>query len=1113
MEKVTLMLKNRKYLLKVWVFLLLLSFCMLPVPSPSFAASRTVKATGRVMYRDERTNVLIPVVGAKVTMYDSDDIAGVQYGTPMGDFGWTDGDGRFDLERVGDDFDLCLPGMTIVGDQCCNGVYQENACDTGDRYIGGSHNQCCDGIYNDITGECWDGCTLLGCAGTGTWYDSYPGCLGVWIDLDYPDPYIQVEAVSAAGRVGPFTLLPNFITYCLRTETERDVNGGTVDFHDIMPDNAQNCGGDPDVSTENVAWHLHNSLLEAYSYMAPKVGGGQNIPDVNVNFPSIPDTFGQTSYYDGNAIHITREAKLNEQTFYHEYGHHILGTFAESPAPNYYNGICDDLPFAGHCAWRQEGDGFCLPFSCDRSIAFTEGWPNFFARVLVDFYGKTVQPGDEWETPLRDHDHCPFLIPDFQEHCPVAGEDTSAIEAIVTCILWDIYDTNQDNHDNDNTADRLNESFDVVWDVIMNYDPNPDDPFHNHPYNIDEFYAGFVSRHFDRANRLTEIFNENHIEKTHGADLFVGSISTSLYSTSGTLPTVYMGDSFDINDVTINSPTIIPPFGTELISNTRFYLFPNSNLTWADIRSGNAIEIGRRNVPPLSGTGPGSSSVATTIVTVPSSNIPQGTYYVYACADATGVIFESNEDNNIQYWAQINVLCRDNDNDGYCSDVDCNDSDPNVHPGAGEVCNGIDDDCDGWIDEGFPDNDADGYKDCVDNCPSFSNADQRDSDGDGIGDVCDPCPAVPDLTCDTQKSAGKSIGPGGGSFTTPDGSVTVDVPPGALSTDTSISVTGEAGSFELATDQGNGIAYFGITILPAGQSFTTPISITFHWPDVVEPLGEIDGTNIKEKELIIIKDGVALTDVCEDDPGCDMNANTFTVQVSSLSEFALWVFNVPPVVQIIAPQGNTALQDGVTFKAQVTDLSGIKEVYFYVREPNSDSGTPIGYENLTASYNSASGYYEYAFDTTVLQDGFYVILAKAIDTYDTEGWSTVVPFKIHNWAVITLLPSTPNSKAGRTMPIKFSLRIRADVDLSQPFVYNEDLEIRIYLCKNANCSSKTPIQTSVFGTKSINYRIDTTNKMYITNFKTSETQAEYKVEIWRPSNNFTVGSFTFKTTH
>ncbi|HVN41811.1 MAG TPA: putative metal-binding motif-containing protein, partial [Steroidobacteraceae bacterium] len=47
--------------------------------------------------------------------------------------------------------------------------------------------------------------------------------------------------------------------------------------------------------------------------------------------------------------------------------------------------------------------------------------------------------------------------------------------------------------------------------------------------------------------------------------------------------------------------------------------------------------------------------------------------------------------------------------------VDCDDSDPNVNPGAPEVCNGVDDNCNGQVDEGLPtqsyytDADSDGY--------------------------------------------------------------------------------------------------------------------------------------------------------------------------------------------------------------------------------------------------------------------------------------------------------------------------------------------------------------------------------------------------------------------
>ena len=59
----------------------------------------------------------------------------------------------------------------------------------------------------------------------------------------------------------------------------------------------------------------------------------------------------------------------------------------------------------------------------------------------------------------------------------------------------------------------------------------------------------------------------------------------------------------------------------------------------------------------------------------------------------------------------------DGDGDGWLpSEGDCDDTNPDVHPGAEELCNGIDDDCDGTSDLDW-DDDHDGVADCADSCP------------------------------------------------------------------------------------------------------------------------------------------------------------------------------------------------------------------------------------------------------------------------------------------------------------------------------------------------------------------------------------------------------------
>jgi hypothetical protein len=194
-----------------------------------------------------------------------------------------------------------------------------------------------------------------------------------------------------------------------------------------------------------------------------------------------------------------------------------------------------------------------------------------------------------------------------------------------------------------------------------------------------------------------------------------------------------------------------------------------------------------------------------------------------------------------------------------------------------------------------------------------------------------------------------------------------------------------------------------------------------------------------------------------------------------------------------------ALQDGIIFDIVAMDATGVNWVIVSIRELNGPIVAQIPVIDIGGNRWQAIQ----EFNTTDLPDGYYELIVESQDAFNfiiTEVFS----FSIRNWAVLVLLPSTESNKAGRTMPVKFALRVIEEVDPNMPFVVNHQLDILI-----SDKSSSEVLQHSVYGDSSKDYRINEITEHYITNFKTHKTPTTYLVSIYR--KDFLIGDFDFST--
>jgi probable HAF family extracellular repeat protein len=224
-----------------------------------------------------------------------------------------------------------------------------------------------------------------------------------------------------------------------------------------------------------------------------------------------------------------------------------------------------------------------------------------------------------------------------------------------------------------------------------------------------------------------------------------------------------------------------------------------------------------------------------------------------------------------------------------------------------------------------------------------------DSDGDGLCDQTDPCPAVSPNTCVASRTLIGTVG--GGTcecyntgctatagvvtgvcasagcctLTTQDSSVSVIVPPTAVSGPTSISVTAQTGgSFGL---QGNNLIFNTVDLSSSNPgTFASDVALRFRWNNTAGTcrVAELDPTKVtREGKLQVFRNGCPLTQPCGGVPpldcpatdlgaccagtcgtlnvpasctstpnpctsaSCDPAGNVYTVRVNDFSEYSL----------------------------------------------------------------------------------------------------------------------------------------------------------------------------------------------------------------------------------
>jgi len=286
------------------------------------------------------------------------------------------------------------------------------------------------------------------------------------------------------------------------------------------------------------AFNVVNTLLDGREYLSDQLNYG-NLPLQNcavwdaLDSSRITSSFGGFSTGDNiPGIYIAGKANIennwdewDEAVILHEYGHYVM-----------YN-CMQQLPEAG-------GQWYYLVTTSGKNnlqLAMSEGWANFYSALVRDdpLFINTTYYDPQWvvhnyeiSKPDPAYYSSQYDYPANHPWQTTPQFEGASVPGSINVSLWDLYDDPDDDnymegsyiwgHNNDHNSSSSWRGTDAIWDVLTNYDPQPDNPAHDYCWNIYEFIHGWRTFGYPVDSIFKNIF------EAHGVSVFIpGDVDNS----------------------------------------------------------------------------------------------------------------------------------------------------------------------------------------------------------------------------------------------------------------------------------------------------------------------------------------------------------------------------------------------------------------------------------------------------------------------------------------------------------------------------------------------------------------------------------------------------------